>query len=97
MTAKIYKPSKTAMQSGRGNTKRWILEFEPEEKKRHDALMGWVGSGDMKQQLRLRFATREEAIAYAEKRAIPYKIDEPEDRHVAAKSYSDNFRWDRVN
>jgi hypothetical protein len=97
MTALIYRPAKTAMQSGRGNTKCWVLEFEPEEKKHHDSLMGWVGSGDMKQQLRLRFETKEHAIAYAEKKDIAYRIEEPENRHVAAKNYADNFRWDRIS
>lgn len=97
MTALIYRPAKNAMQSGRGNSKRWVLEFEPEEKKHHDSLMGWVGSGDMKQQLRLRFETKEHAIAYAEKKNIPYRIEEPEDRHIAPKNYADNFRWDRIS
>ena len=64
MTARIFKPAKTAMQSGFANTKDWVLEFEPEEARTVEPLMGWTSSTDMKQQLTLRFRTREEAVAY---------------------------------
>ena len=63
MTARIYKPAKTAMQSGAANTKEWVLDYEPEEPRVVESLMGWTSSGDMKQQLRLRFDSAEEAIA----------------------------------
>ncbi len=63
MTARIYKPAKTAMQSGHAKTKDWVIDFEPEEPRRIEPLMGWTASSDMKQQLRLRFPTKEEAIS----------------------------------
>ena len=68
--ARIYRPAKTAMQSGRNNTKQWILEFEPTEARRADALMGWISSGDTRAQVRLRFATKEDAVAYADKHGL---------------------------
>ena len=42
--AKIYKPNKTAMQSGL-KTNKWILEFEVENPTRNP-LMGWESSSD---------------------------------------------------
>jgi hypothetical protein len=96
MEARIYQPTKTAMQSGQGNTKQWVLEFEPEEKKLTEPLMGWIGSGDMRGQLRLRFPTKDDAVAYAVRRGIPYTVVEPKHRRIKPKSYADNFRYDRV-
>ena len=96
MKAKIYQPAKTAMQSGNANVKHWIVEYEPEETKKVDPLMGWVGSGDMRGQLKLRFDTKDEAIAYAERNSLSYNIAEPNIRRVIPKSYSDNFKYEKV-
>ena len=90
---RIYQPAKTAMQSGRGNTKRWVLEFEPTAPKAHDPLMGWVSSGDTRGQLHLRFASKQEALAYAKRRGLAVEIEEPRERRIRPKSYADNFRW----
>ena len=91
--ARIYRPAKTAMQSGRANTKAWILEFEPQARKGHDPLMGWVGSADMNGQVRLRFATKEEALTFARRRGLDVDVEEPHVRRIRPKSYADNFRW----
>ena len=96
MKAKIYQPAKNAMQSGSANVQHWIVEYEPEEAKKVDTLMGWVGSGDMRGQLRLKFETKDEAIAYAERNALSYNIAEPNIRRVIPKSYSDNFKYTKV-
>ena len=96
MAARIYKPARTAMQSGQANTKEWILEFEPETARQVEPLMGWTASADMKQQLRLRFDTKEEAIAYAEREGIPFRVYEPEPRKMIRKSYADNFKYGRI-
>jgi hypothetical protein len=96
MTARIYKPSKTAMQSGLANTKAWVLDFEPEAARTVEPLMGWTSSGDMRQQVRLRFANKEEAVAYCERHAIAYQVFEAKPapaRRVI--SYSDNFAFQR--
>ncbi len=90
--ARIYKPAKTAMQSGRAKTQNWVLEFEPAEQKQLDPLMGWTGSGDMNGQVRLRFADKAAAISYAEKHNIAHDVIEPQVRTPKRKSYADNFR-----
>ena len=93
MTARIYQPAKTAMQSGRAKAHHWVLDFEQAEAKLRDPLMGWTSSGDTRQQLRLEFESREEAIAYAERAAIAYTVQEPQARAVRPKNYADNFAW----
>jgi hypothetical protein len=95
MTARIYKPAKTAMQSGQANTKAWVLEFEPEAPKQVEPLMGWTSSFDTRQQLRLRFDTKEEAIAYCERRGIPYQLSEDKPAARRVISYADNFAFHR--
>jgi hypothetical protein len=95
MTARIYKPAQTAMQSGPARAKEWLLEYEPEAPREIDPLMGWTSSRDMKAQISLSFHTKEEAIAYAESNGIPYRLTEPKPRRPVRKSYSDNFRFGR--
>lgn len=95
MTAKarIFQPARTAMQQGRAKTKSWVLEWEPTEARRAEPLMGWIGSGDTRRQVQLRFDSREAAVAYAEEKDIPYVVRDPKSRTVKTKSYADNFRW----
>jgi hypothetical protein len=95
MTARIYKPARTAMQSGTAKTKEWVLDYEPEQRRVIDPLMGWTSSGDMKQQLRLQFDTKEEAIAYCERNGIAYEVFETPPQKRARISYSDNFAYTR--
>lgn len=95
MRARIYKPARTAMQSGTANTKDWVLDFELEEPRRVEPLMGWTSSGDMRQQLRLRFATKEEAIAYCERHGIAYQLSEDRPLRRRTISYADNFAFKR--
>ena len=92
---RIYRPAKTAMQSGRANTRHWVVEFEPGAPQRPDPLMGWTGSGDTRSQVRLKFPSREEAVAYAERRGLAYRVEEPRERTLRARSYADNFRAGR--
>lgn len=97
MLAKIYQPARSAMQSGQANTHHWLLEFVPEAAKRLDPLMGWTGSADMNGQVRLRFESREAAIAYAERHGIAYKVFEPKPRRhiLRPNGYGDNFATQR--
>jgi len=95
MIARIYKPAQTAMQAGPARSKEWVLEFEPEAAQELDPLMGWTSSGDMRSQVRLAFATKEEAVAYAERNGIAYRVAESKPRATHRKSYSDNFRFGR--
>jgi len=96
MRARIYKPARTAMQSGTRRTRRWRLDFIPDGPLEVEPLMGWTSSSDTTRQVRLEFATLEEAVDYATRRGIEYRVD-PE--HTASEpkiAYSDNFRADRV-
>jgi hypothetical protein len=95
MTARIYKPAKTAMQSGRARTKDWVLDYGPEEPRVVESLMGWTTSGDMKSQIRLFFDTREEAVAYAERHGIAYRVQETKTAPRRGMSYADNFAANR--
>jgi hypothetical protein len=95
MTARIYKPARTAMQSGAAKTKEWVLDYEPEQPRAVEPLMGWTSSGDMKQQLRLQFDTKEEAIAYCERNGIAYQAFESSPSRRQRISYSDNFAHTR--
>ncbi|CAA7615553.1 ETC complex I subunit [Magnetospirillum sp. SS-4] len=97
MQVRIYRPAKTAMQSGRaGNAKDWVLEYEPVAPKQPDNLMGWLGSGDTASQLRIRFATRDEAVAFARRKGLDYQVSDENIRQQKPKNYSDNFRFDKL-
>ena len=96
MLARIYRPSKTAMQSGKANTKRWILEFAPSQPKSTDPLMGWTSSSDtLESEVRMRFDTKEEAVAYAKEHKIPFQVMEQDEAPRVLKSYADNFAYRR--
>jgi len=91
--AKIYIPAKTAMQSGRGKTKKWILRFET----RHGAVnpvMGWESSDDTMSEVVLEFSTKNKAIEYAKNNNIRYEVAEPKKSDFIIKSYADNFLKD---
>ena len=95
MTARIYKPARTAMQSGTAKTHDWLLEYEPEAPRVVEPLMGWTSSTDMKSQIKLRFATREEAIAYCQREGIAYQVFEPKEPVRRSIAYADNFAFQR--
>ncbi|HTT85597.1 MAG TPA: ETC complex I subunit [Rhizomicrobium sp.] len=95
MLARIFQPAKTAMQSGRALTRRWVLEYEPERPRAVEPLMGWTSSTDVRSQILLEFDSKDEAVAYAAKHEIPYQVFEPHAPKIRPKSYSDNFRSDR--
>ena len=88
--AKIYIPNKNPMQSGRGKTDKWILEFETKDPT-NNPLMGWESSSDTYTELKLEFSTKDLAINYAKKNKIDFEIIEPKIRKVVKKSYADNF------
>jgi hypothetical protein len=96
MTARIYRPSKTATQSGKAKSRRWVLEFPPEFAPHTDSLMGWTGTRDTRRQVRLWFASQEEAVAYAEKNGIVFLLEEPKPSSRKILSYSDNFKSTRI-
>jgi hypothetical protein len=95
MVARIYKPAKNAMQSGSGNTKEWVLDYEPREPRVIEPLMGWTSSSDTKTQVHLSFGSKEEAIAYCERLGIPYRVSEPKQTTRRVMAYADNFAYSR--
>jgi hypothetical protein len=95
MLARIYRPAKNAMQSGKAKTKDWLLEFEPASARRSDPLMGWTQTTDMDGQVRLSFETSDEAVAYATKHGIAFQMFDPKPAKKIIKAYADNFAFGR--
>ena len=95
MTARIFRPAKNAMQSGSATSREWQLDYEPEQPRVIEPLMGWTSSGDMRSQVKLRFETKDEAVAYCERNGIPHQVAEPKASARRTISYSDNFAFTR--
>ena len=96
MPVRIYQPAKTAMQSGKGKTQEWVLEFEPQDARRQDPLMGWTQTGDTESsQVRLSFETKEDAVRYADQHGIAFQLIDPRPAKRILKAYADNFAFGR--
>ena len=91
MTIKIYKPTKTAMQSGLGNSKQWLAEYISDIDSIKDNLMGWTGSADTKSQVKMFFDSKDKAIEWANQNNYQFFVEEPMIRKLKIKSYSSNF------
>jgi hypothetical protein len=94
--ARIHQPARSAMQSGRAQTRKWVLEYEPASRRDPDPLMGWASARDTLNEVQLRFETLDEAVAFAKKHGLEYALIEANAPTPKAKSYADNFRYDRV-
>jgi len=94
--ARIFRPAKNAMQSGRAQIRKWVLEYEPATPRRPDPLMGWSSARDTLNEVQLHFDSLDEAVAFADKHGLDYTVIEPQPRTPKVKSYADNFRYDRV-
>lgn len=97
---RIYKPTRTAMQSGVKNTLKWILEFIDDENEESDArfiepLMGWTGTSSNLKQMQLYFKNKESAVNYAKQNGFYYIVEDEKHRKITPKSYSDNFRYNK--
>ena len=90
--ARIYGPSKSAMRSI-GQTKLWVLNFEQASPKGIEPLRGWTSSDDVRQQVRLQFDSKAEAIAYCEQNRLPYRVFEPALPKRIIQNYADNFAY----
>jgi NADH dehydrogenase len=97
MQARIYKPARTAMQSGKAKTHEWVLEFAPAAAREVDPLMGWTSSGDMQSQVQMRFQTKEAAVEYAAENGIDVVVQDPKLRkpNLRPGGYGDNFATNR--
>ncbi len=96
MQVRIYQQPKTAMQSGRARTNKWVLEFEPHDRRELEPLMGWTASRDTRGQVRLWFDDKDEAVSYAQRNGYMYTVEQPHSRKIKPKAYADNFRVDRL-
>ena len=95
MTIKIFKPAKTAMQSGRGKTKQWLAEYVSDVDNVKDSLMGWNSSLDTQSQIKVFFETKEQAIAWAKNSNYQFYVEEPKIKKIKPKSYASNFDINR--
>ena len=92
----IYRPSKTATQSGLAGTRHWLLEYERLSGKAIEPLMGWTSSADTLNQICLKFSGKQEAIVFAENNGLTYRVSEPAERSPKYKSYADSFQYKKV-
>jgi predicted DNA-binding transcriptional regulator YafY len=95
MIARIFRPAKTAMQSGKARAQDWVLEFAPASARVSDPLMGWTLTDDTSAQVRLSFESRDEAVAYAQRHGLAFQVTEPKAPRRILKAYADNFSADR--
>ena len=93
MKAQIYKPSKSSMQSARGKTYQWVLEYELTSKREPEPVMGWVSSNDTLNQVKMKFNSSEDAVAYAQKQGWEYSVQISQARRVRPRNYMDNFKF----
>ncbi len=90
--ARIVEADRKTTQSGKAGTGRWTLEFERQQPQRPDPLTGWNGSGDTRTQVRLSFASKDDAIAYAKKHGMAYHVVPAAPVSLKIQAYADNFR-----
>ncbi|MDX1974319.1 MAG: ETC complex I subunit [Rickettsiales bacterium] len=95
--ARIYQPDRNAMQSGKAKSQDWLLEYMPETPYFTDGLMGWTGMSDTLREVKLRFNTADEAVAYATRQNLPYEVELPPKRRLVKKSYADNFAFSKAS
>lgn len=93
MDVRIYRPAKSAMQSGRAKAQDWVLEYELKTARQPDGLMGWTSSGDALNEVRLSFSTMDDAVAYALKKGWGYTVQTAEERTIRPRNYVDNFKY----
>ncbi|MCW9035432.1 MAG: ETC complex I subunit [Rhodospirillales bacterium] len=97
MEVRIYQPTQSAMQTGSGGGAcKWLLEFESTSGKQADSLMGWVGGSTTYDQVKMKFESKESAIAFAERKGLTYQVIEPKPRKVKIRNYADNYAYNRV-
>jgi len=94
--ARIYRPATNIMQSGKAQASTWVLEFDPAERKTPDSLMGWSGSGDMHQQIKMCFKSCDEARSYADRAGIDAEIIKFNEAKKTYRNYADRFAFDRI-
>ena len=94
--ARMFQPTRSAMQAGVANSKGWRLEYELQAPRGIDPLMGWTTSSDTAQQVSLSFKTKQDAVTFAKKNNLDFVLVEPEKQAVEPKSYAANFAHNRL-
>ncbi len=97
MKVRIFQPSKTSMQSGRGKLNQWVLEYEPTSARNPETLMGWTQSGDTLNQVRLNFNSSDDAVKFAQGKGWSYTVQIPQERKIKARNYGDAFTYRPVD
>jgi len=95
-SVRIYKPAKTATQSGIAKTNKWFVDFESADQLKNENLMGWISSNDTRKQLRLEFDSLDEAINFAKSKGLKYTIASPTQKTIRPKNYAANFTCQRL-
>lgn len=90
--ARIIEEQRKTTQSGKAGQGRWTLEFERQQPQRADPLTGWNGSGDTATQVRLKFDSKEQALAYAERNGLTVHLVPAAPVTLKIQTYADNFR-----
>ena len=93
MKVRIYKPAKSATQSGRAGLDKWVLEYQPQSARTPEPVMGWVSSEDTLNQVKMTFDNKAAAIAFAQGEGWQYAIEDPHQRKIRPRSYLDNFKY----
>ena len=97
MEVRIYQPAQSAMQTGSGGgNSNWLMEFEQTSGKQADALMGWMGGANSSDQVKMKFDSKDAAVAFAERKGFSYQVIEPKPRKVKIRNYADNYAYNRV-
>lgn len=96
MRARIFRQPRNMMQAGHAAAREWVLEFEATGPRRADPLMGWIGGSHTRSQVRLVFASRDEAVAYAEREGLAFDLELPHEKKFKPKVYADNFKFGRA-
>ncbi|KAL1303503.1 hypothetical protein AAFC00_006879 [Neodothiora populina] len=92
-TVRIYRPAKTATQSGNWNAHHWRMDWDVMSKghRWENPLMGWQSSADAMQGTHLNFKSKDDAIHFAEKQGYEYFVQEPNERRIIPKAYANQF------
>ena len=93
MKVRIYEPAKSAMQSGSGNSLHWVMEYELATPRRREQIMGWTSSGDTLNQVRMKFDSKEAAVAFAKSEDFEYEVSESHPHQLKPRNYIDNFKY----
>lgn len=95
MFARIYSPARSVTQSGKARTGFWVLELVSSSAKFVESFMRYNAQSGASDQVQLRFPTCQQAIDYAEKQGIAYRVEAVHPAKRLKRRYADNFCFER--